>query len=94
MENELFNINNLNEINENVDDKVNDLYSLVKKLPFNSILVNNEDKIFSQTSVLYQNYFIDFKNNFHKNYNLSNQKDKYGYISLSTQQNSNEKKTI
>ncbi len=94
LENELFNINNLNEINENVDDKVNDLYSLVKKLPFNSILVNNEDKIFSQTSVLYQNYFIDFKNNFHKNYNLSNQKDKYGYISLSTQQNSNEKKTI
>ena len=94
LDNELFNINNLNEINENFDDKVNDLYSLVKKLPFNSILVNNEDKIFSQKSILYQNYFKDFKKNFHKTFNFSNQKDKYGYISLSTQQNSTEKKTI
>ena len=93
LDNELFNINNLNEPNENYDDKQNDLYSLVKKLPFNSIIVDNEDIIFSQKSVLYQDYFKEFKNYFHKNY-LSNKKDKYGNISLSTQQNSTEKKTI
>ena len=42
MENNLFNENNLIELDNKVDDKFDNLYSIIKRMDFSSILLNNE----------------------------------------------------
>ena len=70
-----------------------DLYSVVKKINFNSIKCDSNDNIFSYNNNFYLSYSKNFENQFNENYNFifsSNQKIKFD--NLSTQQNSNEKK--
>ena len=42
MENNLFNENNLIELDNKVDDKFDNLYFIIKRMDFSSILLNNE----------------------------------------------------
>ena len=92
--NQLFNINNLNDLpKKNFDASIMDLYSVVKKINFNSIKCDSNDNIFSYNNNFYLSYSKNFENQFNENYNFifsSNQKIKFD--NLSTQQNSNEKK--
>lgn len=62
IENKLFNENNITD--STTDDNFDDLYSIIKKLKFNSI---NSQSIFDSESLEYKNYIKKF-NSFYNNY--------------------------
>ena len=70
IENNLFDENNLIELDSKVDDKFDDLYSIIKRMNFSSILLNNEG-LFSVENTKYQAYSKQF-NNFYDIYYLKN----------------------
>ncbi len=70
IENNLFNENNLIELDSKVDDKFDDLYSIIKRMNFSSILLNNEG-LFSVENKKYQAHSKQF-NNFYDVYYLKN----------------------
>jgi hypothetical protein len=70
IENNLFDENNLIELDSKVDDKFDDLYSIIKRMNFSSILLNNEG-LFSVENKKYQAYLKLF-NNFYDIYYLKN----------------------
>ena len=70
IENNLFNENNLIVLDSKVDDKFDDLYSIIKRMTFSSILLNNEG-LFSVENRKYQTYLKLF-NNFYDIYYLKN----------------------
>ena len=70
IENNLFDENNLIELDSKVDDKFDDLYSIIKRMNFSSILLNNEG-LFSVENTKYQAYSKQF-NNFFDIYYLKN----------------------
>jgi hypothetical protein len=70
IENNLFNEINLYELDSKVDDKFDDLYSIIKRMNFSSILLNTEG-LFSVENKKYQAYSKQF-NNFYDIYYLKN----------------------
>ena len=86
IENNLFSEKNLIDINNIEDDKFDDLYSIIKRLPFNSILLNNEGT-FSLENKQYQKYSKIFNILYDKYYvkNLSTVKK----INKSSKRNKN-----
>ena len=72
IENNLFSENNLIDIEKIIDDKFDDLYSIIKRLNFSTVLLNNEG-LFSVENKVYQNHTQVFNNYFDKFYlkNLS-----------------------
>ena len=70
IENNLFDENNLIELDSKVDDKFDDLYSIIKRMNFSSILLNSEG-LFSVENRKYQTYSKLF-NNFYDIYYLKN----------------------
>ena len=106
--NDLFNNNNLLDLPSDYDDKFDDLNSVVRKIHFNTILINKEN-IFSQNNKIYNNYKQTFNNDFEKNnliihnlknINLSSDKNKKterknnNNLSFSTQSGSSYKKAF
>ena len=61
--NNLFDENNLYEIPENYDDKFDNLHSIVKKIPFNKVLINCGN-FFSLTNKRYDTYINEFIQNY------------------------------
>jgi len=57
--NNLFDENNLYEIPENYDDKFDNLHSIVRKIPFNKVLINCGN-FFSLTNKRYDTYINEF----------------------------------
>ena len=64
--NDLFNNYNLLDLPTDYDDKFDDLNSVVRKIHFNTILLNKEN-LFSQNNKTYNNYKQTFNNEFEKN---------------------------
>jgi hypothetical protein len=58
-QNNLFNENNLYEIPDNYNDKFDNLHSIVKKIPFNKVLINCGN-FFSITNKRYDTYINEF----------------------------------
>ena len=106
--NELFNNYNLLDLPSDYDDKFDDLNSVVRKIHFNTILINKEN-LFSHNNKIYNNYKQTFNNDFEKNnliihnlknINLSSDKNKKterknnNNLSFSTQSGSSYKKAF
>ena len=72
IENNLFSENNLIDIEKIIDDKFDDLYSIIKRINFSIVLLNNEG-IFNVENKVYQNHTQVFNNYYDKLYlkNLS-----------------------
>ena len=72
IENNLFSENNLIDIEKIIDDKFDDLYSIIKRINFSTVLLNNEG-IFNVENKVYQNHTQVFNNYYDKFYlkNLS-----------------------
>ena len=66
IDNKLFDKDNLIDLSSDNDDKFDDLYSIIKKINFNSILLNKEG-IFSVGNKEYNNYIKKFERIFKKN---------------------------
>ena len=104
----MFNNNNLYDLTNDVDDKFDDLNSIVRKLKFNFVILNKES-IFSKSNKIYNHYkeFFDFdyekihlkkyKNGYlssgKENNKVSDRKN-YNNISFSTQSGSSCKKAF
>ena len=100
IENQLFDENNLINIISDNEDNFDDLYSIIKQINFNSILLNNIG-IFSENSKEYKNYTKIFNNNYYKkrkqfitNYFKNTKKVNSKYCTESTKMNSTSSKKI
>jgi len=67
IENNLFSENNLMDIDKIVDDKYDDLYSIIKWINFSTVLLNNEG-VFNVENKVYQNHTQVFNSYFDKLY--------------------------
>ena len=66
--NSLFEDNNMNELTDDIDDKFDDIYSVVNKIKFNNVLSINEDLFTCENKkyiVYKQNYDIKYENYFY-----------------------------
>ena len=72
IENNLFSENNLIDIEKIIDDKYDDLYSIIKRINFSTVLLNNEG-LFNVENKVYQNHTQVFNSYYDKFYlkNLS-----------------------
>ena len=100
IENKLFDESNLMKISSDNEDNFDDLYSIIKQINFNSVLLNN-DGIFSENNKEYKNYIKIFDNNYYKktkqfntNYFKYTQKMNSKYCTESTKVNSTSSKKI
>jgi hypothetical protein len=106
--NELFSNNNLHVLTNDIDDKFDDLNSIVRKIKFNFVILNKES-IFSKSNKIYNHYkeLFDFEydkiySKKYKNDNFSSGKENnkisdrknYNNISFSTQSGSSCKKAF
>ena len=91
IDNELFDKNNLLDISSDNEDKFDDLYSIIKIINFNSVLLNNEG-IFSVENKDYKNYQKRFKRIF--NFKMKKFKSYIKGNSESTKMNTTSSKKI
>ena len=96
--NDLFDEKNLYEIPEDNDDKFDNLNSIVRKIPFNKVLINCGNLFTINNNKKYFQYFEKFEKEFIENINYD-KKDKKGKVvsinqSYSTQQSSSYKKKL
>ena len=64
----MFEDNNMNELTDDIDDKFDDIYSVVNKIKFNNVLSINEDLFTCENKkyiVYKQNYDIKYENYFY-----------------------------
>ena len=71
--NSLFENNNMNELPDDIDDKFDDLYSIVKKINFNNVLSTNEG-LFNNGNKKYQNYKQKYDNKYDNYFCKKNKK--------------------
>ena len=100
IENQLFDENNMLNLSSDNEDNFDDLYSIIKQINFNSILLNNNG-IFSENNKEYKNYIKIFNNNYYKKrkqfitkYFKNTQKVNSKYGTESTKMNSTSSKKI
>ena len=96
--NDLFDEKNLYEIPDDNDDKFDNLNSIVRKIPFNKVLINCGNLFTINNNKKYFQYFEKFEKEFIENINYD-KKDKKGKVvsinqSYSTQQSSSYKKKL
>ena len=75
--NSLFDNENLEKLPENYDEKFNDLYAVVRKINFGSVLIGAES-LFSLNSHVYKEFQNNFEMAFIKKYNKSNIDERKG----------------
>ena len=77
IKNSLFDNENLEELPQNYDEKFNDLYAVVHKINFGSVLIGAES-LFSSDSQKYKDFQYNFDLAFIKKYNKSNMEENKG----------------
>ena len=77
IKNSLFDNENLEELPQNYDEKFNDLYAVVHKINFGSVLIGAES-LFSSDSQKYKEFQYNFDLAFIKKYNKPNMKENKG----------------
>ena len=99
IENTLFFQNNLFELSPDNDEKFDDLYSIIKKISFNSVLLNkkgifdSETKEYKDYSIIFNKYFFTTKTN-KKNYLKNTDKWKSQNYTQSTKMNTTSSKKV
>ena len=100
IENTLFFQNNLSELSPDNDDKFDDLYSIIKKINFNSVLLNkngifsNESKEFKDYSLIFNKYFFTSKSNMKKYIKYSDKSKSKNYTQSTKMNTTSSKKGI
>lgn len=74
IENSLFDDTNLSALPDDFDDKFDDLYSIVNKMTFSTVLIGNEG-MFTADNKLYREYAEKFIRNYNKTFSNSSQKN-------------------
>lgn len=79
IKNTLFDNNNISKLPENYDEKFDDLYAIIHKMNFCSVLIGAES-IFSLNSKKYREFQYNFDSNFMKKYNKFNSVENNGKV--------------